>query len=141
MVRATALKSAAKSTAAAKPRTKTAKPDTFCLVTGEKTSGGLFKPGMDARYVSELVNAVMTKATTEASARKKLREDGVSEALVNKFNKALGLRREAASKAAPVKAAAPAAKPARPARKTAAKKAAAAAPAVGDEDPDGDDGF
>lgn len=70
------------------------KPKTFCLVTGEETKGGLFKPGMDARYVSievqKNVDANFTKAA-EAASRKKLKDDGVSEKLVAKFDKQLNI--------------------------------------------------
>lgn len=79
---------------------KAPKEPTFCLVTGEPTKGGLFKPGMDARYVSERVADVTGKVRTEAQARKQMKDDGVSEALVAKFEKSLGLAREKAEKKA-----------------------------------------
>jgi len=74
-----------------------AKEPTYCLVTGEQTKGGLFKPGMDARYVSERVieveNAGFTKKATDA-ALAKMKKDGVSERLVAKFNKSVGLAKD-----------------------------------------------
>lgn len=80
-----------------------AKEPTFCLVTGEPTKGGLFKPGMDARYVSERVatveNANFTKKATD-EARAKMKKDGVSEKLVAKFEKSLGIAQEKATKRA-----------------------------------------
>lgn len=94
---------------------KTKEP-TYCLVTGEQTKGGLFKPGMDARYVSDHVAAVQAKNQTKAQALKKMKDDGVSERLVAKFEKSLGLAQEKAEK---VKAAA--------AEKAAAKKEKASA--------------
>lgn len=75
---------------------KTKEP-TFCLVTGEPTKGGLFKPGMDARYVSERVTEVLNgkfSKKAEDAARAKMKKDGVSEKLVAKFDKSLGLARE-----------------------------------------------
>lgn len=78
---------------------KTKEP-TFCLVTGEPTKGGKFKPGMDARYVSERVADVLGKVRTEAQARKQMKDDGVSDALVGKFDKSLGLARDKAEKTA-----------------------------------------
>lgn len=79
------------------------KAPTFCLVTGEPTKGGLFKPGMDARYVSlrvaEVVEAKFTQKAT-AAALAQMKKDGVSEALVGKFNKSLGLAQDKAAKAA-----------------------------------------
>lgn len=75
---------------------KTKEP-TYCLVTGEPTKGGLFKPGMDARYVSERVTEVINgkfSAKAEQTARAKMKKDGVSEKLVAKFDKSLGLARE-----------------------------------------------
>lgn len=80
-----------------------AKEPTFCLVTGEPTKGGLFKPGMDARYVSlrvaEVVEANFTKKA-ETEARATMKRDGVSEKLVAKFEKSLGLAKEKAEKKA-----------------------------------------
>lgn len=72
---------------------KTKEP-TFCLVTGEPTKGGLFKPGMDARYVSERVIEVENakfSAKAKATALAKMKKDGVSERLVAKFEKSVGL--------------------------------------------------
>lgn len=87
-----------KSTARAKAEPKVGK----CLVTGEPTKGGLFKPGMDARYVSIQVNSVVdanfTK-TAEDKARKQMKSDGVSESLIGKFDKSLRIAREKAEKA------------------------------------------
>jgi colicin import membrane protein len=84
-----------------------AKEPTFCLVTGEPTKGGLFKPGMDARYVSmrvaEVVEANFTKKA-EAEARATLKKDGVSEKLVAKFDKSLGLAKDKAEKRAAAEA-------------------------------------
>ena len=83
-------------------QTAKAKEPTFCLVTGEPTKGGLFKPGMDARYVSievqKNVDAKFTK-TAEAASRKKLKDDGVSDKLVAKFDKQLNIAREKVEKA------------------------------------------
>lgn len=78
-----------------------AKEPTFCLVTGEPTKGGLFKPGMDARYVSLQVASVADAnftAKSEQAARSKMKKDGVSEKLVAKFDKQLGIAREKAEK-------------------------------------------
>lgn len=75
-----------------------AKEPTYCLVTGEPTKGGLFKPGMDARYVSLRVEEVTTGAKTEAQARKKMADDGISEKLVAKFDKSLAIARDKAAK-------------------------------------------
>ena len=96
-----------------KATAKAEKEPTYCLVTGEPTKGGLFKPGMDARYVSNMVEAVTSKSTTEAKARKQMKDDGVSEKLIAKFDKSLALAREKAEKRAQAekdKAAAKAAK-------------------------------
>lgn len=79
-----------------KAQKKAEKEPTFCLVTGEPTKGGLFKPGMDARYVSNHVEAVMAKSQTEAQARKQMKSDGVSEKLIAKFDKQIGIARERA---------------------------------------------
>lgn len=79
---------------------KTKEP-TYCLVTGEQTKGGLFKPGMDARYVSERVAAVTEAGFTakaEKEQRSKMKSDGVSERLIAKFDKSLGLAREKVEK-------------------------------------------
>lgn len=99
---------------------KTKEP-TFCLVTGEPTKGGLFKPGMDARYVSERVIEVenskfSAKATKDALAR--MKKDGVSEKLVAKFEKSVALaesKATAKAEAAAAKAAAKAEKDKAPA--------------------------
>ena len=80
-----------------------AKEPTFCLVTGEPTKGGLFKPGMDARYVSERVATVADAnftAKAEKEQRGKMKADGVSERLVAKFEKSLALAKEKAEKKA-----------------------------------------
>lgn len=74
-----------------------------CLVTGEPTKGGLFKPGMDARYVSDRVASVVDAGFTakaEKEARGKMKSDGVSDKLIAKFDKSLGLAREKAEKRA-----------------------------------------
>lgn len=84
--------------AKAEKAAKEPKPDTFCLCCGDKTKGGLFLPGHDARHVSTLVESVMTKNQTEAAARKSLKDDKVSEALLNKFEKSLNLAKERAAK-------------------------------------------
>ena len=87
--------------AAKAEKAEKAKEPTFCLVTGEPTKGGLFKPGMDARYVSQRVEAVVESGFTakaEKEQRAKMREDGVSDKLVAKFDKSLGLAREKAEK-------------------------------------------
>lgn len=88
-----------KATKAAKAA-KEPKPDTFCLCCGEKTKGGLFLPGHDARHVSTLVESVTTKNQTEAQARKSLKDDKVSDALMAKFEKSLALAKERAEKRA-----------------------------------------
>lgn len=79
-----------------------AKEPTFCLVTGEPTKGGLFKPGMDARYVSlrvaEVAEANFTKKAEDA-ARKTMKDAGVSEKLIAKFDKSVGLAKEKAERA------------------------------------------
>lgn len=85
--------------AKAETKAKTKEP-TFCLCCGEATKGGLFLPGHDARHVSTLVEAVMSKNSTEAQARKSLKDDKVSEKLVAKFDKSLGLAQEKAAKKA-----------------------------------------
>lgn len=68
-----------------------------CLVTGKATKGGLFAPGMDAKYVSlkvaEVEEANFTK-TAEAAALKQMKADGVSEKLQAKFTKAVGLAKD-----------------------------------------------
>lgn len=87
-------KSPARTTKATKPA-----KEGRCLVTGEPTKGGLFKPGMDARYVSMRVQEVLNKEQTEAQAKKRMKDDGVSASLVAKFEKSLGLARERAAKA------------------------------------------
>lgn len=85
---------------------KTKEP-TFCLVTGDPTKGGLFKPGMDARYVSERVieveNAKFSAKALDA-ARSRMKKDGVSETLVGKFNKSVGLAKDRAEAKATAKA-------------------------------------
>lgn len=79
------------------------KEPTFCLVTGEPTKGGKFKPGMDARYVSdrvtECINGNFT-AKVEKEQRSKMKSDGVSDALVAKFEKSLALAKDKAEKKA-----------------------------------------
>lgn len=79
--------------AAAKPKTGVCK----CGCEGT-TKGGNFLPGHDARYVSEQVGFVLTKAKTEAVARKDI--GAISEALQAKFDKSLGLARAKADKQA-----------------------------------------
>lgn len=74
-----------------------------CLVTGKPTKGGLFAPGMDAKYVSLLVAEVQEKKFTKTStdaALKKMKADGVSDKLVAKFEKAVGLAKARVEKAA-----------------------------------------
>lgn len=83
---------------------KAAKAPTYCLVTGEETKGGLFKPGMDARYVSNMVEAVTSKNRTEVQARKQMKDDGVSEKLIAKFEKSLDLAKAKAEAAKTAKA-------------------------------------
>lgn len=65
-----------------------------CLVTGKPTKGGLFAPGQDAKYVSlkvaEVAGAKFTKKAKD-TAVKAMKTDGVSEKLVAKFEKAVGL--------------------------------------------------
>lgn len=80
-----------------------AKEPTFCLVTGEPTKGGKFKPGMDARYVSDRVTECINgnfSAKVEKEQRSKMKNDGVSDALVAKFEKSLALAKDKAEKKA-----------------------------------------
>lgn len=141
MARATAVAAKKAERAPKTPRTGT------CLVTGLPTKGGLFLPGMDARYVSDLIKSVVAKEVTVPQARKQMKEDGVSDALQAKFEKNLGIARDkaAAEKAAPAKKAAPAAKKA--AAKRPAKKLAAVPEPVEEDDEEeadedeADDGF
>lgn len=65
-----------------------------CLVTGKETKGGLFLPGMDARYASERVKDVMEGRATKAVALKKMKDDGTSPALQAKFEKNLGIAQD-----------------------------------------------
>lgn len=113
--------------AAKTERVKAEKPETFCLVTGEKTKGGKFKPGMDAKYVSLRVEEVMGDKATEAATLKRFDDEVGSDALKAKFVKSLGLARERAAKkvaAAEAKAKGDekAAEAEKPAKKAAAKK-------------------
>lgn len=111
------------------------KPKTYCLVTGEETKGGLFKPGMDARYVSNHVEAVMSGAETEEAAQETFAKDGISDALKAKFGKSLRLAREKVAKkeqAAKDKEAAKAAKA------QAASEATAEVEAASETSPDSD---
>jgi hypothetical protein len=64
-----------------------------CLVTGEPTKGGKFKPGMDARYVSNKVQDVLAGSITEKAVIVEMQGHDLSETLQNKFTKALGLAR------------------------------------------------
>jgi hypothetical protein len=70
-----------------------------CLVTGKETKGGLFAPGMDAKYVSlkvaEVEEANFTKKATD-EALKTMKADGTSEKLQAKFVKAVGLAKDRA---------------------------------------------
>lgn len=115
----------------------------YCLVTGKETKGGLFAPGMDARYVSNHVEAVLAKDQTKAQALKKMKEDGVSEALRAKFEKSLNIKQEKAAKAKEEKASAKKdPKPKGAAKKAAAAKAQPVAepePESVEDDFDGDD--
>lgn len=70
-----------------------------CLVTGEPTKGGKFKPGMDARYVSIKVASVLEGKATEAQVIKEMEGHELSPTLQNKFRKGLRLGREKAEKA------------------------------------------
>jgi len=97
-------------TATAKKTAKVGK----CLVTGKPTKGGKFLPGMDARYVSLRVAETLDGSTTEAAARKRIKDETDSDALVAKFEKSLRLSKEKAAK-----------KVAADKEKAAAKKAAA----------------
>jgi hypothetical protein len=76
-----------------------------CIVTGKKTSGGKFAPGMDARYVSLKVAAVVAKDTTKAEVLKEMKGHGLSDALVAKFEKNLGIAQDKAAKAKQAEAA------------------------------------
>ena len=76
-----------------------------CLVTGEPTKGGKFKPGMDARYVSIKVADTLAGKTTEAKVITEMQGHGLTEVLQGKFRKALGLATEKANKAKAAEAA------------------------------------
>lgn len=76
-----------------------------CLVTGAKTKGGKFAPGMDARYVSLKVAEVLDKKATEASVLKEMTGHGLSDSLKAKFSKNLGIAQEKAAKAKQAEAA------------------------------------
>jgi hypothetical protein len=80
------------------------KAPTYCLVTGEETRGGLFKPGMDARYASNMVEAVTSGNRSEDDVLAQAKSDGVSEALQAKIAKGIRLAREKADKKAAAKA-------------------------------------
>jgi hypothetical protein len=70
-----------------------------CLVTGKETKGGLFAPGMDAKYVSLKVAEVEEKnftKTAQEAALKQMKADGTSEKLQAKFVKAVGLAKDRA---------------------------------------------
>jgi hypothetical protein len=141
MARVAAGKTAEKATRApAAPKVGT------CLVTGEPTKGGLFKPGMDARYVSERVAEVLAREVGKVAQRKRIKADGVSDALQAKFEKALTLAEEKAERAKEAAKAkpAPAKKAAAAPKETAAQKrkreaAEAAAAAEADDEGDEDD--
>jgi len=108
---------------------KAPKEKTYCLVTGDETKGGLFKPGMDARYVSLRVAEVLAGKATETATLKRFDDEVGSDALKAKFVKSLGLQREAAEKraaAAAEKAKAKTKGDDKTAAKPAAKKAASA---------------
>lgn len=101
-----------------------------CLVTGEPTKGGKFKPGMDAKYVSLRVAEVMEGKVKESDARNRLVKETESEPLLNKFNRSLALAKEkkvkadlAAKEAEAKKAEAAKAKADEKAAKAAAKQA------------------
>lgn len=94
-----------------KATTKTkAAPKTGTCVCGcnGTTKGGLFLPGHDARFVSTLVGEVesarFTGKATDA-ARKTLTSKKVSDRLVAKFEKSVGLAKDRAQKKADAKAA------------------------------------
>lgn len=109
-----------------------------CLVTGKPTKGGLFAPGQDAKYVSlkvaQVAGANFTVKAT-AAAKKEMQADGVSEKLVAKFEKAVGLAKGRAEKAAEAeKDKAAAKKTAAPAKRASSKAKAAEADEETDED-------
>lgn len=90
----------------------TPKEPTYCIVTGKETKGGKFAPGMDARYVSNQVAAVIGGDKTKTAALKEFKDHGLSDTLIAKFEKNLGLaqeREEKKAKAAKEKAEAKAA--------------------------------
>lgn len=93
---------------ATKAATKKQPVDCTCGC-GDQTKGGKFLPGHDARYVSERVSAIFTSGKHSAKAEKdqraKIKKDGVSDALVAKFEKSLGLAVEKENKKAEAKAA------------------------------------
>lgn len=69
-----------------------------CLVTGKATKGGLFLPGMDARYASERVKDVIENGVSKKDALAKMKADGTSDALQAKFEKNLGIAQDKAAK-------------------------------------------
>lgn len=70
----------------------------YCVHCNEPTKGGKFVAGHDARWISELVKAVMGGHTTEKAARAKISQVA-SDALVTKFDKSLASQRGKAERA------------------------------------------
>lgn len=82
---------------------KTKEPTPCTCGCGDNTKGGKFLPGHDARYVSERVVTILNSGFTakvEKEQRARIKTDNVSDALVAKFEKSLGLAKEKAEKKA-----------------------------------------
>lgn len=74
---------------------KAPKKETFCIHCGERTGGGLFRPGHDAKYVATQVRAVVDEGSTTAEAvLAEMRERGASETLQAKFTHSVELARK-----------------------------------------------
>lgn len=110
-----------------------------CLVTGEPTKGGKFKPGMDAKYVSLRVEEVMSGKVKESDARQRLVKETESEPLLNKFNRSIQLAKEKKAKADLAAKEREAAKAKAARDKEAAKNAPAATASDADTDDAGDE--
>lgn len=120
------------------------KKETFCLHCGEQTGGGLFRPGHDAKFVSEKVKQIVfpeqgETAPTADAVLTDMKERGMSEALQTKFKKSVELARKDKERreglAAEAKAKADA-KAKEDAEKAAAKSAKGAEPEVVTPDTD-----
>lgn len=119
---------------------KKVKEPTYCVHgCGGETKGGKFLPGHDARYVAELVKAILDKddPLTEDKALEKMGEQGLTEALQQKLQKSVKLANAEVEKAAAreaEKAKAAEAKAAEQAAAKAAKQEVADKPATPDSD-------